>query len=412
MADEPTKPRKIKNLKARLGRTITPNQRAAGAAGPLPPPSVGGPGGVVPPPGGLVPPPGGLVPPPGGLVPPAGGAMGIPGAGGIVAPPFGQPEPAPQPGSDDPFASQGGEAVQQVRLVIDDQTTVTDEEAGRKKSGKSYLLIGLGVLLGLIIGWGLGSTMGERRLYNRTVVDAKAIYDDVRASTDEIAKARRHINAAVTASTPGAGRTARVDYEAIEALVAMAQPFSAENFSQRQYGRLDAEAVNGLFDYAGKVTTLWERFTTLSTLTAGEERRRALDEAAGAVDDLSAQTGCVPISDDDGFRCGMVYVTFPEPEEGQPPSTTVQVRPTRGRGQAHDKTVFAGTGLEENPSSFVILTDTARSLGVLGQRASTFSEFRAELLGVKALMDETIQVQGRLEQAVGRAARLDEIPTL
>src|SRR5688500_13456146 len=49
MAEQPKKPRNIKDLKARLGRTVQSPQTAGGASSAVPPPSLHG-GGAVPPP--------------------------------------------------------------------------------------------------------------------------------------------------------------------------------------------------------------------------------------------------------------------------------------------------------------------------------------------------------------------------
>src|SRR5688572_17229478 len=96
MAEPSNKPRDIKNLKARLGRTITPGQ-VGGSMPPL--------GSAPPAPGGSLPPPNlrGSVPPPvvgnplagPGINPLGGSPMGMPRNNSVPTPAFAQPRPAP-----------------------------------------------------------------------------------------------------------------------------------------------------------------------------------------------------------------------------------------------------------------------------------------------------------------------------
>ena len=132
MPEEPKRPRNIKDLKARLGRTVVskgqPSSSPPGARPtPVPPARASS------------------VPPPAG---------GMPGAApGVAPPPFARPESSKPPS--DPFASAGAQpAAQEVRLVVDEKP-VADSEVGRKKKSLMYILLGAGLIVGLAAGWGL-----------------------------------------------------------------------------------------------------------------------------------------------------------------------------------------------------------------------------------------------------------------
>ncbi len=409
MADAPKKPKKIKDLKARLGRTIQPSTQG----GAIPPPGIAPPpGSVAPPPGGVVAPPGGVVAPPASVAPPFGG----------VAPsvsPFAPPAPISQqqqarPSSPaDPFgAVSHAPAAREVRLVID-ESPVDDAEIGRKSRGKTIILVAAGLLVGLVLGAGVGSMVSDRRLYNQAVVDGKEIFGEVQTASETMTKAQRFIDAAATAARGGPGKAPAVDYQAIEALQGLEKPFAANQFSQRRYKAFTPAAVDGLFEYFNRTNQLWERFGSLAGTTLPEARRTQLNAAAEAAGQMaSSQTGCVPMTVENRMFCGLVYVDPPNIVEGQPPPTKLTVRTSRRAPRGFEKEIYTGQPLAENPDSFVILTHTQRSVGVLGEPASAFAEYQRDITQLKALMDGTIEVQGRLETELGAVARLEEIFTL
>lgn len=401
MADTPQKPRKIRDLKARLGRTITPGTRPGGAA--VPAPNLGGgakPSGQ----GGVVAPPAGISAPPGGLPAPN---LGSP--GGLVAPPFGRPAAPASVRPGDPFGAptQAAQAAQQVHLVIDDKTTVSDEEAGRKKRGKVPLILGMGAILGLAIGFGVGSTANSRTTYRLAAEDGKAIYESVRGAADKVNEAKRLLDQAVAAMQAGPGKTPHVDYEIIQQLRALDKPFTAGQFNRRRYLAFNAGTVDQLFDYYAKVGELWDGFEQIATHVQGEARHQELDRSAAALAEIStAPTGCIPQANEGIFSCALVFVQPPEIEEGAPPPTTAQVRASRTSRQLVEKTIYAGQDLSDNPSQYVILNDGAHSRAVLGEPATAFLELNQRLLRLKALMDQTSEIQGQLEQGLGAVARL------
>ena len=77
------------------------------------------------------------------------------------------------------------------------------------------------------------------------------------------------------------------------------------------------------------------------------------------------------------------------------------------RGQSYEKTLFAGQDLKTKASDFVIRVDRVRSGEVLGQSTALFTSYVRDLVESKTLVDQTIEVQGRLIQALGTVAKLE-----
>jgi hypothetical protein len=400
MADEPKKPRKVKDLKARLGKTISPG----GGAAAVPPPSVGGVAGPSP---AAVPPPTLGRPPGGGVVPPP-GVGGTPAPGGVVAPPFAQP---PKPKKADPFAAAAPQAVgpQEVRLVIDERP-VADAEVGRRARGRVFLVLGLGLAVGLLVGYGAGNMMSDRQLYNLAVRDGKDIYQAVRDASDVVTKAQRFIDTAAGTARGGPGKAPTVDFQAIEALQALEKPLEANAFARKRYNAFEPATVDALFEYYNNVNILWDKFERLANRSLPAQRRAALTESAAAAQNVAVPTGCVFMKVEERFFCGLVYLRVPEESDG----TLVKVRSTPTSPQEFDKTLYDGTPemaalMAETPDNYVALVHPERSMGVLGQQASLFAQYAADLNEIKTLLDRTVEVQGRLEQDLGKIARLEEV---
>ena len=395
MPDEPNKPRKIKDLKARLGRTITPGTAGAAPGAAVPPPNLGGP----------VARPRGIVAPPS-MRGPGSNAPSSP--GGIVAPPFAQPAAPSQPA--DPFgapAPAAPTAAQQVHLVIDETVSVSDEEAGRKKRGRVPIILGMGAILGLIVGFGVGSTANSRTTYKLAAEDGQAIYHSVHEASDKVNQAKTLLDRAVAAMAAGPGKTPHVDYEAITALRAIEKPFTAGMFNRRRYSAFNPTTVDQLFDYYNNVGLLWDGFEQLAARVGGEARHQELDRSAAALGSMStAPTGCIPQSNEGMFSCALVFVQPPELQEGQPPPTTAQVRSSRMSRHMIEKTIYTGQDLSDNPSQYVILNDGVHSQAVLGEPATAFLQLNQELMRLKVMMDQTSETQGQLEQGLGDIARL------
>lgn len=432
MATPSKKPRDIKNLKARLGRTITPGQAGAPGAGPgmppggsVPPPAVGG--GLPAPVVGGAPQPGRPSRPPnpfGAPVPaptPSGRppAAGIPGAAPGGAPPGAAPRtpsgrPA-APGAGSPFAPAAAPPVgeRKVTLVIDD-SAVKEDEIGRKSRGRAIMMIVLGLVLGLAVGLGIGSTGASRNQYNMAVRDGKDIYNKINEVSSVLEEAKGHLKKAVD-STQGGGAGGAADYKEIEALVAMERPFGANEFSRRRYLAFPTNVVDDLFEYYNGINKLWDKFTVLNAKTAGKNKREALDKSAKAAGELvEHEFGVVLTKAGDAFGAGIVYVRRPqagseeagEQEEGAAPTLMVA---SREGGREVTRTLFMGQDdFVEKYGDYVMLVDKGRSMPSLGGGAELFGDLRGELTATQNLLSHTLEVQGRLIQELGKVAALKE----
>lgn len=391
------KPRKIKDLKARLGRTIAPNTPQGGDAVAPPPGSVAPPGGQpsTPAPGGVVPPPGGVVPPPSAAPP------------GIVAPPFAQKQAAsaPPPAAADPFAAQQPAAgPQEVRLVIDDKP-VDDAEVGRQRKGRTALLLGLGALLGLTLGYFSGSVMNDRKIHNMAVRDGKEIYEAVREASNTVSEAQRLIDQAVAKARGSAGQPPAVDYESIEALRALEKPFGANVFARKNYQLFRTDTVDALFDYYNHVNQMWNRIESLAAMTAGDQRREELNNSAASMENATALIGCLIRVEDNRYQCNLGFVTLPEDGNGK-----VSIRPSQRSRSSVEKELYVGEG-DLSSGDYIVLVNNQQSMGVLGTQSNLFAEYVREIGSLKALADETVEIQGRLETGLGEVASNEEVFT-
>lgn len=397
MTDE-KKPRKIKDLKARLGRTIAPNTPGEedevgapnlGAAAP----GIGAPAASEPsaPAPGIVAPPAAVKPKP----------RPVPAPGGLVAPPFAQPAPTPSapPPPTDPFSAAPAQAgPQEVRLVFDDRP-VEDEEVGRKKRSRNYLLLGLGLGLGILLGYGAGSMMNDRKTYNAAVRDGKELYEAVRTASAKVTEAQRLVDQAVAGARGAPGKAPSLDYAALETLRGLPKPFEANVFSRKNYNLFEPATVDGLFDYYNHINTIWTRIEGLAASTSGEQRRNELNAAAEAVEGAGALTGCMLSYTEEQWVCNLVYVRMDE--EGK-----AFIRAARRARQEAERPIYTGGEPEEGQ---VVLINTAQSMGVLGEQSSLFGEYVRDITQLKAMLDETVTLQGTLEQSLGQIAANEEI---
>lgn len=410
-ADPPKKPKDIKDLKARLGRTIAPNTQKAA----IPAPAMG-PGGV-PAPAGIAPPaiaaPPGMVPPPGAAVaapPSMGGPAPLPGGSAVAPPPFMQraaaARPAPAPQSADPFAAGPAQAAgpREVRLVIDEKP-VNDAEIGRKQRGRVFIILGLGMLLGGALGFTTGNVVEQNRLRSQVIADGKDIYASVHTASDSVNQAKRLVNTALERSgaTPPV-----VDFATIEQLRALKKPFEAGVFARRKYGAFQPGTVDALFEYYNDVNQLWEKFAAISARTLNAGARTELTNSSQAAATLSTtQYGLIPRSIEGAIIGTLVYVDPPAPPPaGEPvvPRTDAVVHSRRGGAPATVK-IYTGQPLDDNPSQYVILVDNSH-VEVFGQQLGPFAQYRSSLTELKTLLDKTIEVQGRLENELGQIAAL------
>ncbi|MEM9192958.1 MAG: hypothetical protein AAGF12_27535 [Myxococcota bacterium] len=395
MAEEPKKPRKIKDLKARLGRTIAPQTQKDGV--PVPAPAAGAKAAAVPPPAvkAQVAPPPGLAPAPG--VKPQ-----------VAAPPFAQPKPAApaKPKPVDPFAAAEPAAAgpREVKLVVDDRAVNVDE-VGKKSRGLVFALIGVGLALGLVVGGFFMHTNNQNRLWNLGVNAGDNVYAKVRESSDTVTKAQTYVKAAMDAARPGQGKAASVDRQAIEALIALEHPLPAGAFARENYNLFTATTVDDLFEYYNNVNILWSQFERLNARTAGDRAEQLTQQATNP--SLSQPVGCAPEVVEEQLGCNLVFM-FPNEDPEAPGTVLVSTRPTPG-GRAFPRTPFIGgeQNLLEAPETFVIQVDNEKSVGVLGQQTSAFASYVALLGEINTTMERTLEVQGRLEQNLGEVARYE-----
>jgi len=387
MANEPKKPRKIKDLKARLGKTISPGTQGSGGSvrpGGIPAPTIPGPGG-------------GSIPAP--MIPGA----GIPGAG-VAPPPFARPKVAK---ASDPFAASEQAAAQEVRLVIDDKP-VAESEVGRRKRGLALIMLGVGILLGFILGGGAGTMMSDRRQYNYAVQDGKAIYDMVIQASETVEQAERHITESVRLARGGPGKTPAVAYEEIQALQALKKPIDTEGFARRRYQAMP-QAVDTLFEYANNVQTLWDQFETLAARALPAERRRALDASAAATEAMRTPVGCLlQQSEETGHTCALVYMEMLDEPDAD--GNNVLVR-SRLRGSSFPKLIYTGQEIAEaeHIDAWVLALDMEHSTGPLGEGANEFALYVRDISEVKDRADKTRESQGQLINLMGSVATLEPV---
>jgi F0F1-type ATP synthase assembly protein I len=430
MAEMEKKPRDIKDLKARLGRTVTPGQ--AGKPASVPPA-----GGSFPPPAGLGsrPPSGfpsrppsstsGRPPSAAGLPKPASGSgiaapfpqpikgKGAASApGGIAAPPFMQPKQEQKPAvkSADPFAQAApGAAVaeKKVTLVIDD-SAVSASDIGKKSAMKVIIVLLVGVVVGVALGFMVGNTAGDRKMWDMVISDTKRLYDTVNEVSKTVEQAKMQVQTLYSASQGGPGQQARVDYGAIERLVALKRPITANAFHRKRYMAFQAGTVDDLFDYYNNINLLWNNFAVLGAMSAGAKKRELLDKSAKAADALlNYEYGLIPFAQGGGVAGGIVYVERPQGGESNEDDESANklLVSSRVGGNQIEKTMWVGqNGITTDPSDYVILINKSRSMGTLGQVANQFGEFRGEVTKMNLLMNKTMETQGRLIKTMGEVA--------
>ncbi|MFT3922837.1 MAG: hypothetical protein QM778_09900 [Myxococcales bacterium] len=301
----------------------------------------------------------------------------------------------------DPFAAAAPvAAAQEVRLIIDDKA-VDDADVGRKGFGKLATGLAITAIVGVLIGWVVGSTVRERQLFDLALQDAKDVYGSVNTASTTVTQASKLIDQALKAAAPGPGKTVEVDFKAIEDLRALAKPFPADVFSRKRYGAFaEPGTVDSLFLYYNNTNILWAKIATIAAKSLSPTSREALTKAAKAAGDLAAtEYGCVPFKDGDAFRCGLMPVK--SGEEGKVNVIT--------RSGTLEKSVFAGQAIADKPSDFVIMVDKGRSNDILGATTDKFQTYARDLMEAKQLADQTTQVQGQLIQQLGNIAKLSTL---
>jgi hypothetical protein len=339
----------------------------------------------------------------------------------------------PARGGVSPFEVMAPGAVMEkkVRLVIDD-SAVKDSEIGRKGGARNLVLVIVGAALGLVFGTFSGSTNAERKQYTMAVRDGKDIYQRISEVSKTLELARAGVHKAVEASQGGPGRTAHIDYKAVEELLAIKQPFSAGEFSRRRYLAFPTAVVDDLFEYYNNINIIWNKFQVLAGKTAGDRAREALDKSAQAADQLlSAEYGVVVTKTGDTLAGGVVVVR-PKPADAaaaddakskdakgkakgkgkgkeEEDKTPIMMVSSRDGGREVERKLFTGQpGFADKSGDYVIMIDKGHSMGTLGVGANLFGAFRGELMDTQGLMDKTLEIQGRLVKELGKVATLPE----
>jgi len=291
-------------------------------------------------------------------------------------------------------------AAQEVRLVIDDKA-VDDAEVGRRGAGKIMVAVGVAAVIGILVGWVVGSTLRERQLFDLALQDAKDVYGSVNTASNTVTKASKLLDQALKAAAPAPGKTVEVDFKALEELRALAKPFPADVFSRKRYGAFaEPGTVDSLFLYYNNTNLLWAKIAIIGNKALAGNNRENLTKAAKAAGELaSTEYGCVPFKDGDAIRCGLLPVK---------PGEAGKVSVIQRTGNI-DKAVFAGQAIADKPSDVVIMVDKGRSNEILGAATNQFQSFARDLMEAKTLADQTTQVQGQLIQQLGNIAKLSSL---
>lgn len=422
------KPSTKRDLRARLGRTITPKTKDDGGAAPppsgaVPPPSLGGdepaaaaPEVAAPPiaaepakpaapalksklgakraPGG-----GGVTPPPAGVAaPPAG--IGAGGGGGLVAPPFAAPEPEKPAAPADPFAAAVPVGPQVVKLEFDERL-VKDAEVGKADRFKLIIVAAVVGAVSVVVGGFMGSTYENNKIFDQTVRDAQSIYGEVDGASADVTRAQTLLNQMVRAAAgnPAGGEGPAVDYTSIESLRAIEKPIDASSMAGKNYKALPANVTNALFTYLMNVQRLWDEFRGLIATTLPENRRTELNETAAATGE-AAQTryGAILRRLDSGeLVVSLAFLTVNETDSG----VEIVAHPTRG-GRGRVFSLWDGEAEIGTSPEHLISVDGDTSRGVL-HHETAFSEYLQSIARLKILADQTVELQGQIITGISQA---------
>lgn len=408
------KPKKKRDLRARLGRTITPKTQGAGSpvappGGAVPPPALGGaPAPAAKKTPSITPPPAGVTPPPSGVAAPPAGIGGAP-PGGIVAPPFAQAAAAADAPAapSDPFTASAPAPAQQqvVRLEFDD-ALVKDAEVGKAKRFTLVIVSAVVLAVGLAVGFLGGSTHGERKIFDATVRDAQGLHASIDTSAETMSQVQRQLTAIVDSMRPSeaSGEDPAVNYEAIEALRGFDKPFEASAFTGKNYNALPATTVHDIFAYLMNIDRLWREFASLAAMALPPTAREQLDSTVGG---QQTAFGAVLSRGEEGGRiqASLLFLSLEPPaEEGGPP--VIHGRATRN-GRPVDLTYYSGAGGEDEAigtgTQYVVELNMAHSRGVPLDPTGLFGQFVVKVAQIRQLLNQTIEIQGRLLQAISQA---------
>jgi hypothetical protein len=207
---------------------------------------------------------------------------------------------------------------------------------------------------------------------------------------------------AAAAGDANAGTPPAVAYDEIEALRALHKPLEAGAFATKNYHAMPS-VVADLFTYLQNIDRLWQGFQSLAAETLAQNRRAELDRTAReTAEGASTQYGAVLQRNDDGQLMGSL--AFLEISQGDDGTPHVLARGTRG-GAGREFKVFSNAEEEEIGTSpeFVMLVDGASSRGVLAEQTGAFGHYLVRIRDLKILIDQTVEIQGRLITAISTA---------
>ncbi len=398
------KTKDIKDLKARLGRAGKPLSSPGGSVPPgavSPPstPGLGFPPGSRPP--GLGSP---LTPPPGAVQAPFAptsqpGMAGVPTPGsGIVAPPFAQQPaaaPAAKPKPASPFETAAPAAGEKKVTFVVDDSALRDSKRTKQAAAKNKVLLAAGFVGGLVAGLMMGMMSSDSKIADLADQDEVAVRNTMEATSKPVSDAGGHMQRLV-----GSLNSNKIDYAAVESLVALKRPMAPNAFHRRFFVNFQADAVDDLFRYAHNVDTLWARFTALGAKTAGQSKREVLDEAAKTGGKLDVKYGLAIRLVNDNILGGLVFVIGDpkEMEDGKGKNAQYEAElASRLGGNTVTKTLYDGqSDFIVNPGAYAFLVDEKANEQMLGEPPKLFEDFKKDADELNVVMQQTLEIQGRL----------------
>ena len=411
------KTKDIKDLKARLGRKPASSPGGSvppGTARPSFPPGLGFPPGSRPP--GAVKGPASRPPGPSGPFTPSPGAVRAPFApasqpgrapapapgSGIVAPPFARkPAAAPAPAAKPRPASSFGTAAppvpeeKKVTFVVDD-TALRGSKRTKRAAAMNRILLIFGFVGGVAGGLLIGMTSSESRVNELADQDELAVRETMETTSKPVSEAGGHIQRLASSLN-----SKKIDYTAVERLVALKRPMATNAFHRRFFDNFQAEAVDDLFRYAHNVDLLWGRFAVLGAKTAGQGKRAVLDEATKTGGKLKVKYGLAIRTVNDNILGGLVFVTgdLKKKQDATKRGNAQYEAELASRlgGKTVTKMLYSGqSDFIENPGSYTFLVDEKANWRILGEPPNLFDDFKKDVDDLNAVMQQTLEIQGRL----------------
>jgi len=363
MAEEENQPRKMKDLKARLGRTIAPSTMS-----------------------GPVAPPGAPTQAPPGIAPPS----------FLTA----------NKEEEDPFAASAAAQSAGAQVVFDESAALEIQEKGKQERTKAVIITAaVTALIAIGIGYAIGGVASQRDRFKSAIATSEEIYQSVDAAQAPLDEAYELISRITRKAAEH-----EIDFEALETLRAMPNPFQAEAFAGKDYLLFNAQAVDSLFAFNREAAAVFTQISRFSQNALSANGRARLEAAVAADKNMKAardsefakgfgwmehQIGCRPQTKGPVPRCELVYVDNPPLNEqgNQVTSAKVKAGPNP-RSRPYEANLYTGSDdLAKNLEDYIILIDNEKSLGVLGEKASAFTEFVREANRIRTALEENVDAE-------------------